>query len=742
VATPRKRTGKFSVNVSVVTKKSTRIKPLPIGFFLGHSLAHFGITADRMAFMANFLLEVGTEELPASFVSSALQQWRERIPVQLEELSLPVAQVQVYGTPRRLAVLLVGLPEKQSDRLVESKGPALSAAFVDGDPKGEPTKALLGFMRAKGVTLQDLVVKETEKGAFVYAVQKLEGQTVEQILQSVAVSWITSLEGKRLMRWGHGDLRFPRPIRWLVALWNESVMPLQLGSIQSDRYSQGHRVLHPQPVRLDRPEDYLDTLAQAGVIADPVQRQQSIRQQIAKIGAELSAQPKVPEELLAEVVNLVELPTAIVGEFEAAFLSLPPEVVETEMISHQRYFPLYDAGGTQLLPKFITISNGDPARSAVIAQGNARVIRARLSDGKFFYDSDRSQPLASFLPALAKVTFQEQLGSVSDKVARMQTIWRLLCAHIPNLVLSQTQKEQIERTIHLCKADLVSQMVKEFPELQGIMGGYYAIASGEPAAVAQGIREHYRPIPSCLTAQITAVCDRLDTLVGIFSLGLLPTGSSDPFALRRAAVTIVQMAWHEGWALNLSDLLPEVVKLFPCAEPEQLVCQVLRWFQQRIANLLQEQGIDYDLVDALFGNNDWDYTKRSLSNVMQILHRAQFLQASRNNGSLTAVYAVVNRASRLAVQAEGAISIQPDKFCTSAETNLYRALQGLPSPHRYEELMSALVDIAPLLAEFFDQVLVMAEDPVQRTNRLGLLQAIRDYSRHLADFSCLNPANS
>ena len=687
--------------------------------------------------MANFLLEVGTEELPASFVSSALQQWQERIPAQLGELSLPVSQVQVYGTPRRLAVLLMGLPEKQGDRMVESKGPALSAAFVDGDPQGEPTKALAGFMRAKGVTRHDLVVKETEKGAFVYAVQKLEGQPVEQIIQSVAAAWITSLEGKRLMRWGHGDLRFPRPIRWLVALWDDRVMPLQLANIQSDRYSQGHRVLHPQPVRLERAEDYVATLAQAGVIVDPAQRQQMICQQIAKIAEEMSAQPSIPEGLLAEVVNLVELPTAIVGEFAAEFLSLPPEVVETEMISHQRYFPIYDTEGTKLLPKFITVSNGDPARSSLIAQGNARVIRARLSDGKFFYESDRSQPLASFLPALAKVTFQEQLGSVSDKVARMQNILRLLYAHIPNLLLSQEQKAQIERTIYLCKADLVSQMVKEFPELQGIMGGYYALASGEPPAVAQGIKEHYQPIPSCLTGQITALCDRLDTLVGIFSLGLLPTGSSDPFALRRAAVTVVQMAWREGWALNLADLLPEVVKLFPCASADELVTQLLRWFQQRIANLLQEQGIDYDLVDALFGNNDWEYTRRSLSNVMHLLHRAQFLQASRNNGRLTAVYAVVNRASRLAMQAEGRITIQPDQFCTSAETKLYQALQGLPSPHRYEELMSALVNIAPLLAEFFDQVLVMAEDPRQRANRLGLLQSIRDYSRHLADFSCL-----
>jgi len=693
--------------------------------------------------MANFLLEVGTEELPASFVSSALQQWRDRIPAQLAELFLPVSAVQVYGTPRRLAILLIGLPEKQGDRIVESKGPAVSAAFVNGDPKGEPTKALLGFMRAKGVTLQDLVVRETEKGAFVYGVQKLEGQSVEQILQSVAVSWITSLEGKRLMRWGHGDLRFPRPIRWLVALWDDQVLPLQLGNVQSDRYSQGHRVLHPQPVVIERAETYLDTLAQAGVIADPVQREQMIRQQIAKIGAELSAQPKIPEELLAEVVNLVELPTAIVGEFSAEFLSLPPEVVEMEMISHQRYFPLYDAGGTHLLPKFITVSNGDPARCAVIAQGNARVIRARLSDGKFFYDSDRTQPLASFLPALAKVTFQEQLGSVSDKVARMQNILQLLYRHIPNLVLSQEQKAQIERTIHLCKADLVSQMVKEFPELQGVMGGYYALASGEPVAVAQGIKEHYQPLPSCLTAQLTAVCDRLDTLVGIFSLGLLPTGSSDPFALRRAAVTIVQMAWREGWALNLSDLLPEVVKLFPCDQPEELIAQLLRWLQQRIANLLQEQGIDYDIVDALFGNSDGDYTRRSLSNVSQILQRAQFLQASRSNGTLTAVYAVVNRASRLAVQAEGVMTVQPDKFSTSAEVNLYEALQNLPSPQgQYDQLMSALVNIAPLLAEFFDQVLVMADDPVQRANRLGLLQTIRDYSRHLADFSCLNPANS
>ncbi|MFN9763006.1 MAG: glycine--tRNA ligase subunit beta, partial [Pseudanabaena sp.] len=341
--------------------------------------------------MASFLLEVGTEELPASFIVDALRQWQERIPKNLDEHQLTTSKVSVYGTPRRLAVLIEGLPTQQSDRSLEIKGPAVGSAFVNGDPQGEPTKALLGFAKSKGIDLQDILIKETDKGAFVFANQQIIGRETADILQELAPTWITGLEGKRLMRWGHGDLKFPRPIRWLVSLFNSKLLPIALENVQSDRLSQGHRVLHPRSVVIDTAKDYVETLREAFVLVDGKERQKHILTQIHSIVELFGGKAEISEDLLEEVTYLVEFPTAVIGEFEREFLELPQPVIKTEMVSHQRYFPVHSVKNPdQLLPRFITISNGDPDKSRLIAAGNGRVIRARLSDGKFFYDSDRA----------------------------------------------------------------------------------------------------------------------------------------------------------------------------------------------------------------------------------------------------------------------------------------------------------------------------------------------------------------
>lgn len=683
--------------------------------------------------MPDFLLEVGTEELPASFIDQALDQWQRQIPPQLTELGLPFTGIEFYGTPRRLALLIRDIAPAQADRLLEIKGPALASAYVDGNP----TKALQGFMRSKGLAPEDLVVRDTDKGQFVYGRQQVQGRDTREILAEKIGGWITGLEGKRLMRWGWGDVKFPRPIRWLVALWDDQVLPcpVTVENLTIDRYTQGHRVLCSQPIEVTTAGEYAQILAEGGVIVDRAKRAQIIQSQIHSIEQELNAQVKVPGELLAEVVNLVEYPTAIVGDFEPEFLTLPPEVIETEMISHQRYFPVYRDG--QILPHFITISNGDPRKAQIISAGNGRVIRARLSDGKFFFDSDRAVPLSSLLPQLAKVTFQEQLGSVADKVARMLKILPLLCHAIPNLNLTDTEEQLTKRSIELCKADLVSQMVKEFPELQGIMGGYYARSSGEPEAVAVAIRELYQTQPSTLVGQLTAICDRLDTLVGIFSVGIVPTGSSDPFALRRSANSILQMAWQNHFQLNLPQLLKALIPIYSntAMPPEQLYDTLIKWLYQRCVSLLQDMGLDYDLVAALFGKDDPEYQHWSLSNLDRLAQRGQFLQACRQDGSLARVREVVHRAERLA---QGAFTIDPSHFSAPAEVQLYEALQNLVNPPANDrQLLDGLVSIAPVLAQFFDAVMVMAEDPQQRANRLGLLQIIRDYSRQLADFSCI-----
>jgi len=707
--------------------------------------------------MASFLLEVGTEELPASFIVDALRQWQERIPKNLNEHQLTTSKVSVYGTPRRLAVLIEGLPTQQCDRSLELKGPAIGSAFVNGDPQGEPTKALLGFAKSKGIDLKDIFIKETDKGAFVFANQQIVGRETVEILQELAPTWITGLDGKRLMRWGNGDLKFPRPIRWLVSLFNSKILPISLENVQSDRISQGHRVLHPRSVIIDTAKDYVETLREAFVLVDGKERQRHMLTQMNSIVELFGGKVEIPEGLLEEVTYLVEFPTAIIGEFEREFLELPQPVIKTEMVSHQRYFPVYSVKNPdQLMSRFITISNGDPDKSRLIAAGNGRVIRARLSDGKFFYDSDRAVHLETFLPLLEKVTFQAQLGSVAEKVERIRSIAKLVIASIPEILeVSDSIVVMLDRTAQLCKADLVTQMVKEFPELQGEMGYYYALSSGEPIPIAQGIREHYKPrnagdsLPDSFIGQIVAIADRIDTLVGIFGLGIIPTGSSDPFALRRAANGIVQIAWDNKFQLNLPELLRSVTDIYSekqlLKQPSETVRENLnKWFSQRCETILSDQGIDYDLVNAVLGNDDLAYNLLVLGDLIGIKQRADFLQKLRTNGTLGTIYEPIVRASRLAVKGnldsltlDVSSVINPETLTEAAEQELYQAIAALPSQPSDEQLMEGIIAIAPVLAKFFDDVMVMVEDLQVRQNRLNLLSIIRNYSRQLADFSSI-----
>jgi len=563
-------------------------------------------------------------------------------------------------------------------------------------------------------------------------------------------------------------MRFSRPIRWLVALLDDMVLPIALvndsQSCSSDRQSQGHRVLHPMPIPISHAESYVSTLRAAFVDVDPDQRQATILEQVQATAEQLGGIASISPRLLREVTNLVEWATAVVGKFDAAFLELPPEVITTEMESHQRYFPvLKQADSMELLPYFITISNGDPAKSAIIAAGNERVIRARLSDGKFFFDSDRAQPLADYLPKLETVTFQADLGSVRAKVARICAVADQL---IDQLGITGSDRAVIQRAALLCKADLVTQMVGEFPELQGVMGQKYALTSGEPVAVATAIAEHYLPkgahdqLPQTVAGQVVGMADRLDTLVSIFGLGLLPTGSSDPFALRRAATAIVNVTWAANLSLNLYNIVQRVTGDFAQSFASVMKCsldelrhQLQDFFLQRIRTLLQEeQGIDYDLVNAVLGENDLEYRQRALENVLDVRDRAQFLQRIRNNGTMAGIYETVNRASRLAAQ--GTLDTQhldpvgivdPNLFQKSSEQAFYDGLLQLLSLSTrmqadYQHLVDALSQISPTVSAFFDgedSVLVMDPDPAIRQNRLNLLGVLRNHARVLADFGAI-----
>jgi glycyl-tRNA synthetase beta chain len=708
--------------------------------------------------MLNFLLEVGTEELPADFVDSAIAQWQSRIPQSLSEQFLTTEAIEFYGTPRRLGVLIKGLLDQQPNRQEEVKGPPAKAAFKDG----KPTKAAEGFARKQEVELDALEVRDTDKGEFVFVVKKILGRPATEILTELVPQWIFGLEGRRFMRWGDGDLRFPRPIRWLVTLLDADVLPLQLenGSetLTSDRISYGHRFLHPQSINIPQATDYVQCLHSAYVAVEPNQRCNKIQEQVKAEAEKFGGYVPLYEDLLAEVTNLVEWPTAVVGKIDAEFLILPPEVVTTVMVTHQRYFPVFKTEqAAELLPHFITISNGDPAKSDIIAAGNERVIKARLADGQFFYKADIASPLESYLPKLEKVTFQDELGSVREKVNRIEKI----AAQIADqLSVSATERTDILRAALLCKADLVTQMVYEFPELQGVMGQKYAAASGESEAVSTAIFEHYLPrgandkLPESLTGQVVGLADRLDTLVSIFGLGMLPSGSSDPFALRRAANAIVLITWNADLAINLQQLLEQTSADFVTtySDKETPLPLLEEFFLQRIRTLLQEErGIDYDLVNAVLGENDAEYTQRALKDLLDVRDRALFLQEIRTNGKLDEIYETVNRSTRLAAQGDlDTQQLEPEAimntqlFQKSSEQAFYDAIVGLvpqtkaaQEQRNYQQLVDALAKIAPTVSRFFDgedSVLVMDSDLEIRKNRLNLLGLLRNHARVLADF--------
>ncbi len=711
--------------------------------------------------MVSYLLEVGTEELPADFVESAIAQWQNWIPTTLQEQLLTPQDISVYGTPRRLAVVITGLADKQPDREQEVKGPPAEKAFQEG----EPTKAAQGFANKQGVAVADLEIRSTEKGDFVFVKKTITGRATAEILQELTPQWIFELEGKRFMRWGDGDLEFPRPIRWLVTLLDDQVLPVVLenGSetIQGENTSWGHRVLSNYKIPIPRPEQYVETLTQAYITVDQQQRKSAIAQQVHAQAQAKGGYAIFDDELLTEVTHLVEYPFVVTGKFDEAFLKVPPEVLTTEMISHQRYFPVWkDENATELLPYFITASNGDPNKAEIIIRGNERVIRARLADGQFFYDADLAKPLADYVPELDKVTFQEQLGTIGDKVQRIQNYASWVC---DQLAISQPEREQIQRAVQLSKADLVTQMVDEFPELQGIMGEKYARASGEQEVVAKAISQHYLPksahddLPDNRVAQVVAISDRADTLVSIFGLGMIPTGSSDPFALRRAANGIISIIWGHHLPLNLQQLLQHGIDDFIATFGESehtanLFSQLQEFFLQRIRTLLSEKNIDYDLINAVLGDEtDQAYRQRALAGILDVRARALFLQQIRDNQVLDMIYETVNRSTRLA--AKGTLDTQtldpeavidPNLFEKHSEQAFYEGLkQLLPKTQTsleqrdYQQLVNGLTQIAPTVSNFFDgedSVLVMADDPEIQRNRLNLLGLLRNHGRVLADF--------
>ncbi len=720
--------------------------------------------------MATFLLEIGTEELPADFVRLALPQLEGLVVKDLQEARLAFSAIETAGTPRRLAVSIHGLPERQEDRIEERKGPPAPQAFRDG----QPTAAAIGFARRCGCDPGDLEIRDTDRGPFVFARTLETGRSSSEVLSSCVPVWIRALQGRRFMRWGEGDGRFSRPIRWLVALLDELVVPVNLTDtappLASDRFSRGHR-LHPGPVAIPAAAHYADSLAAADVQVNRSSRGQWIRTALEAAAAELGGQVDLPEDLFDELVDLVESPRLIRGSIDANFLALPPEVLSTVMRAHQRYVPLRVSGATPdplamvsegvLLPQFLCISNGHEAATATIRRGNERVLRARLADAAFFLEADRRLSSGERTVALGRVTFAEGLGTMADRAQRITWLCEALCQR---LSLEPEAATAVLRAAPLCKHDLVSQMVGEFPELQGVMGAKYLLAEGESRAVALAVQEHYQPrgagdaLPSSAAGAVLALAERFELLLSIFARGDRPTGSSDPYALRRAGNGILQILWDQGWPLDLVDVIAQATahwqRLLPDADvqPLTLAADLLDFLRQRLASLLEEEGFGGDLVQAVAGEGL--ALEKVLRDPADARARVELLQRLRDQGRLALVQAVVQRASRLAEQAElepdvltPAQVVDPALFASPSEAAVLAVLERLhrhaagSGTERYEPLAQLLGDSGETLAAFFDgdaSVMVLCDDPAVRRNRLHLLAILRNQASVLADFSRLS----
>lgn len=717
--------------------------------------------------MATFLLEIGTEELPADFARLALPQLEALVRQTLAEERLPSGALQVTSTPRRLAVLVEGLPQHQADRHEEHKGPPAAQAFKDG----VATQAAIGFARRCGVDPSALETRDTPKGPFVFARSTLLGRATSAVLAEAIPIWLQALQGRRFMRWGVGESRFSRPVRWLVALLDQQVIPVTLAGtdpeVTSGRITRGHR-LDPGRHPLAAATDYQATLRTLGVLVDRQERGELIRSAIEQGAATRQASPDLPEDLFEELVDLVEAPLLIEGQIETRFLALPPEVLATVMRAHQRYVPLKLRQAEQdplalsaeatLLPSFLCISNGREESSATIRRGNERVLKARLADAEFFLGVDRACPSQERLQQLERVQFAEGLGSLRQRSERLSWMAEHLIATLP---LASAAASAAARAASLCKHDLVSQMVGEFPELQGSMGGKYLLAEGENRATALAVAEHYLPrgagdaLPVSEAGAVVAIADRLELLLSIFAKGERPSGSSDPYALRRAGNGLLQILWQRGWVLDLDALLAQAAQQWQAwlpalsIEASALSSDLGEFLRQRVASLLEEQGIAIDLVQAVAGESL--PIQRLLQDPGDARERATLLARLRQQGQLTAVQAVVTRATRLAAQSELGVDIlsadaliDRSLFASPSEAGMLAVIQTLepitqrPDQGRYADLAAALAAGAEALAAFFDgeqSVMVMCDQLEVRRNRLNLLALLRNQASVLADFS-------
>ncbi|KGG15149.1 MULTISPECIES: glycine--tRNA ligase subunit beta [unclassified Prochlorococcus] len=718
--------------------------------------------------MSKFLLEIGTEELPADFARLVVSQLEELILRDLQQNRLGFKSITCSSTPRRIAVNIDDLANCSDDFVEERKGPPASKAFE----KGCPTDAAKGFAKRYGLSLDDLKTRETPKGEFVFGNILKKGEQAVDLMVELIPKWINCLQGRRFMRWGVGDMRFSRPVRWIVALIDDKVLDLIITDadpqIRSGRLSRGHR-LYEKEISISSATSYEGTLRKAGVIVNRNERHNLIQDLVENSCDELSARAGLTSKLLDELTDLVEFPSLIIGQFDQSFLELPAEVLSTVMQVHQRYIPLFisnplidplalDAKGI-LTSNFICVSNSLPDSKILVRDGNERVLRARFSDAEFFINIDRSISSISRIDKLKKVTFADGLGSLFNRVQRIQWLAQIFIDNLGEQ-LSEQESSDLKRAAHLCKHDLVSQMVGEFPELQGIIGAKYLLAEGESRDVSLAVLEQYLPrgsgsqLPTSFAGSALSLIDRFELLLSIFLKGERPSGSSDPYALRRSANGLLQIIWKQDWDISLCNLLEcsidHWLKLFPeiKVSAKALLNDLFDFFHQRIISLLEESGVDIDIVHAVAGESI--SKERLLNDPTDVLRRVTLLEEMRENKMLSAVQYVVNRASKLAEKSTLESSlvsasevVNPDLFEKESERAMLNVVNSLEpiakstSIDRYKKLADGLASGSETLSEFFDgdqSVMVMAADESVRTNRLNLLCVLTNQAKLIADF--------
>ena len=676
------------------------------------------------------LLEIGTEEVPAHVMPGILSQLKENAAKTFEELRIEYKNIKTLGTPRRSALLVEGLAEQQADLSKENRGPAVNIAF---DADGNPTKAAQGFARGQGVKPEELVTKD----GYVYAmVHEKGGQTVD-LLGETLKGLVDGLNFPNNMHWADLDYKFIRPLRWLVALYGQDVIDFEVANVKSGRTSRGHRFLSEGDFEIANAEDYVEACRKASIIVDQNERCEMIRQQIAEVAAANGGQAEVNEDLLEEVLYLVEYPTALCGKFDEKYLALPAEAVITPMRDHQRYFPVLKDG--QLLPLFITIRNGGKEHLETVQHGNERVLRARLEDAQFFFDEDRKKTLEQHGEKLKTVVFQDGLGTIYDKALRLE----VLAGYIADAIGANEQdKKDAVRAAKLAKADLVTGMVTEFTELQGVMGREYALLDGETKAVAQAIDEHYMPRfagdsqPASVAGRIVSLADKIDTIVGTFSRGLIPTGSQDPFALRRQALGIVNMLKEAQYHISLSQLVAKAMELLKIADAGQqakLQKDVADFMKLRLKNVLADAGIRYDVVDAVFVTVD---------DIYGVFLRANAVNEAVKQDMEKTIQAFV-RTGNIARKAEDVqAAVEAGLLAEQVEKDLYKAYEAAASKvekeiaaQDYAGAIATLSQLAAPIDAFFDGVMVMDKDEKIKNNRLGLLKLVDNLVCQVADFS-------